>query len=123
VSTVDHPKHYNSHPSGVEAIDICEVLGFNLGNAIKYLFRADYKGTKLEDLKKAAWYLKRYAEGGVRWGVAHPKLHDVLRFEPHGAVLGDVLRILANHNGPHAALVRVEKEVSVEERKIDGGTR
>ena len=36
---VNHPKHYNSHPSGVECIDVVEVLSFNVGNAIKYLWR------------------------------------------------------------------------------------
>ncbi len=56
---VDHPKHYNSHPSGVECIDIVEHCSFNIGNVIKYLWRADHKGATLEDLKKAAFYLDR----------------------------------------------------------------
>lgn len=59
-NTVDHPSHYQ-HPSGVEAIDICEHLGFNLGNAYKYLARAGKKGPAAEDLRKAAWYLRREA--------------------------------------------------------------
>jgi len=58
-SAVDHPLHYNTHPSGVECIDIAEGFGFNLGNVIKYLWRADEKGAPLEDLLKAQWYLKR----------------------------------------------------------------
>ena len=60
MSTIDHPQHYQ-HPSGVEAIDICEHLGFNLGNAYKYLARAGKKGPAAEDLRKAAWYLRREA--------------------------------------------------------------
>jgi hypothetical protein len=56
---VNHPKHYTSHPSGVECITITEHMGFNVGNAIKYLWRADEKGAALEDLKKAAWYVQR----------------------------------------------------------------
>lgn len=60
-NTVDHPSHYQ-HPSGVEAIDICEHLGFNLGNAYKYLARAGKKGDRAEDLRKAAWYLRRQAD-------------------------------------------------------------
>lgn len=57
---VDHPRHYNSHPSGVEAIIICEHLTFNVGNAVKYLFRAGIKTPDpIEDLKKAAWYIAR----------------------------------------------------------------
>jgi hypothetical protein len=60
VEKIDHPKHYNSHPSGVEAIVICEHMSFNVGNAVKYLFRAGVKTPDpLEDLKKAAWYVNR----------------------------------------------------------------
>lgn len=57
--TVDHPAHYRSHPSGVECIQITEHMGFNLGNVIKYVWRADLKGNALEDLRKARWYLDR----------------------------------------------------------------
>jgi hypothetical protein len=55
---VNHPKHYNSHPSGVETITIVEHMNFNVGNAIKYLWRSDHKNG-LEDLRKAAWYVNR----------------------------------------------------------------
>lgn len=58
---VEHPKHYNSHPSGIEAILIAEHMNFCLGNVLKYIFRADLKGG-IEDLKKAAWYLDREIE-------------------------------------------------------------
>jgi hypothetical protein len=56
---VNHPKHYTEHPSGVECIQITEHMGFCLGNAIKYIWRADLKGDAIEDLKKAVWYIKR----------------------------------------------------------------
>lgn len=56
---VNHPKHYNDHPSGVECIDVVEHMSFNLGNAIKYIWRADLKGAAIEDLEKAAWYVNR----------------------------------------------------------------
>ena len=55
---VNKPKHYNSHPSGVECITVTEHMNFNVGNAIKYLWRTDHKNG-LEDLKKAAWYINR----------------------------------------------------------------
>ena len=58
---VDHPAHYNSHPSGVECITVVEHMTFNIGNAIKYLWRADHKNG-LEDLKKAEWYVRREIE-------------------------------------------------------------
>jgi Protein of unknwon function (DUF3310)/Helix-turn-helix domain len=47
------------HPSGVDCIEIAEGFGFNLGNVIKYVWRADLKSNDLEDLEKAAWYLSR----------------------------------------------------------------
>jgi Protein of unknwon function (DUF3310) len=58
---VDHPAHYNAHPSGVEAITITEWFSFNLGNAIKYAWRAGLKpGTDaITDLEKCRWYLDR----------------------------------------------------------------
>lgn len=57
---VSHPTHYNSHPSGIEAITITRHHNFNVGNVIKYLWRAGLKNgeTTLKDLRKAAWYLK-----------------------------------------------------------------
>ena len=56
---VNHPPHYTSHPSGVECITVIEHMGFNLGNAMKYIWRAGEKGNAIEDLKKAAWYVAR----------------------------------------------------------------
>ena len=56
---VNHPPHYTSHPSGVECIQITEHMGFNLGNATKYIWRADLKGSSVQDLEKAAFYIAR----------------------------------------------------------------
>ena len=56
---IDHPRHYTAHPSGVECIQITEHMGFCLGNAIKYIWRADLKADAIEDLRKARWYLDR----------------------------------------------------------------
>ena len=55
---INHPSHYNQ---GIEAIDYIEShkMGFNIGNVIKYVTRAKHKGTELQDLKKALWYLDR----------------------------------------------------------------
>lgn len=73
-ATVDHPDHYNKHPSGVECIDIVEHFPFNVGNTIKYLWRAGLKvsaGLLIpaatqqafnQDLQKAHWYLTRELE-------------------------------------------------------------
>lgn len=54
---VNHPKHYTKHPSGIECIQITRHMSFNLGNAVKYVWRADLKNG-VEDLKKAVWYLQ-----------------------------------------------------------------
>ena len=58
---VNHPSHYTQ---GIEAIDYIEShkMNFNIGNVIKYVTRAKHKGTELEDLKKASWYLNREIE-------------------------------------------------------------
>jgi len=57
--TVNNPKHYTSHPSGVECIEITEHMNFCLGNAVKYIWRASLKGKEIEDLRKARWYIDR----------------------------------------------------------------
>lgn len=54
---INHPKHYNNHPSGVEIITIIRSCSFNIGNAIKYLFRRNDKDNILENMKKALWYI------------------------------------------------------------------
>lgn len=54
-----NPRHYKSSPSGVECITVTRHMNFNLGNVVKYLWRAGLKdqAPTLQDLKKAAWYL------------------------------------------------------------------
>ena len=58
---VEKPEHYNQ---GIEVIDVIEdyKLNYHLGNVIKYICRAKFKGKELEDLKKAKWYLDREIE-------------------------------------------------------------
>ena len=61
---VNHPGHYTF--GTIESIDYIESCGFGyafeIGNVLKYVTRAEHKGTKLEDLKKARWYLDRAIE-------------------------------------------------------------
>jgi hypothetical protein len=54
---INHPPHYKQHPSGIECIQVTGYMSFNLGNAIKYIWRADHKGTSNNDLRKAIWYI------------------------------------------------------------------
>lgn len=62
---VNHPPHYTDGPpcpacgATIECITITERMDFNLGNAVKYLWRSDKKGKQIEDLKKSAWYINR----------------------------------------------------------------
>jgi Protein of unknwon function (DUF3310) len=64
---INHPKHYNLHPAGIEAIEVIEHFTFNVGTAAKYLWRAglkvspngDERDARIRDLKKAAWYIDR----------------------------------------------------------------
>lgn len=59
-SNVEHPKHYNSHDSGIECIEVVRHFNFNIGNVIKYLWRHGKKDPDktIEDLEKALFYLK-----------------------------------------------------------------
>ena len=56
---VDHPAHYGGADNLYEAIKVIDAwgLGFALGNSVKYICRSAHKGTQLEDLQKARWYL------------------------------------------------------------------
>jgi hypothetical protein len=55
VDLVNAPPHYTSHPSGIECIEITRHMGFNLGNAMKYIWRCDLKKNAVEDLRKAVF--------------------------------------------------------------------
>lgn len=59
LEAVNHPKHYNQ--GNIEVIDFIEDqgLGFSTGNAVKYICRHLHKGTPIQDLEKAIWYLRR----------------------------------------------------------------
>jgi len=57
---INHPVHYTLHASGVECVTIAEEFPYNLGNVIKYVWRAGLKSSNpIEDLKKAQWYIAR----------------------------------------------------------------
>lgn len=75
---VNHPDHYNANPSGVECIDVVEHMPFNVGNAVKYLWRAEEKDpSKIqEEYDKAIWYINREKQRLERKRV---KLVNVIR--------------------------------------------
>jgi hypothetical protein len=69
VDIVNQPPHYTEHPSGIECIQVTEHMGFNLGNAIKYIWRCDLKKDAIEDLKKAKWYIDREIDRRVKHNI------------------------------------------------------
>lgn len=66
--TVNHPQHYTAQ--AIECIQVTEHMNFCLGNAVKYIWRADLKGNAIEDLHKAVWYLEREIDRRTRGGHA-----------------------------------------------------
>lgn len=61
---VNHPSHYNNCPAKcdcgrrIECIDVTRHMSFNIGNAVKYLWRCELKNSSIEDLRKAKWYIE-----------------------------------------------------------------
>lgn len=110
---INHPLHYNKHPSGVEAIEVCQHLDFCLGNAVKYIWRAGMKGDHRQDLEKARWYLQRVAS---RFYLFQPTVGNVAdrarQMEPSGSVLFVALSFLMNNGSVLQVLERVEKELA-----------
>ncbi len=68
MSNINHPLHYNSLLAKckcgvqIECIDVVRNMNFNLGNVVKYVWRAEHKGSVIENLKKARWYLDNEIE-------------------------------------------------------------
>lgn len=101
---VDHPRHYNAHPSNIECIELIEHLPTNLGNAVKYLWRCGLKTTEtpLRDLKSARWYTEREIQRSRLYELEdepRPKTdvmwralaHRVIGAEDEGGILSDFL--------------------------------
>lgn len=93
---VNHPPHYIG--DGLQAIDVIEdwQLGFHLGNAAKYILRAGRKGSRVEDLEKAQWYIARAAVFGwppFEGSLSHADIAGAFSLSP---VLSDALALLLN---------------------------
>lgn len=99
-----NPRHYRDHASGIQCIEISEHLGFCLGNALKYCWRAGQKqGEPLtQDLEKALWYIGRESAGLLRhkrpWWCSYPAfvglkkdVSAVLAHEKEGTLLHRLL--------------------------------
>lgn len=122
---INRPPHYTSHPSGVEAIEITEHLGFCLGNATKYLFRFELKnGT--EDLRKAVFYLRREIQNRASgWTGPSPAvmalMDQVLAATPRGNIRVALVAIWRPDLYPYGtnsllrAVEAVEREIAERE--------
>ena len=93
---MNHPPHYGQHPTGIECIEIVEHFGFNLGNAIKYLWRAGLKegADEIQDLEKAEWYVRREINRRLA------PLHVVRTNSSHSDVAGNLPRHVPYDPGP-----------------------
>lgn len=107
---VNHPAHYNV--GRIEVIDAIEAwrLGFNLGNAVKYIARCEHKGAKLEDLEKARWYLNReisnvstVVEVANPTGLERVPAHIVEEADVLGVMRGDKIFIAKDRYVTNAA--------------------
>lgn len=83
---VNHPSHYTRY-QGMEVIDLTRQMGFNLGNAVKYIARAGLKDARkeVEDLQKAIFYI----EDEIKW-----TNHDRVSYEKYGEFVGILARQL-----------------------------
>lgn len=110
---VNHPAHYQ-RADGMEAIELCELLPFNEGNAIKYLWRAGRKGSAVEDLRKALWYAKRAHSGSWWWPkrAAHSEMVDRAYAGFDSALVADAIRHLA-HGDAESAIPSIETLIDV----------
>lgn len=86
-----NPNYYKQHPSGIEAIVITRQHNFDIGNAIKYLWRQGLKNEEgidnitksIEDCRKAIWYIKDHRDNWLRYGLKTPPLIPAERFSLH----------------------------------------
>lgn len=102
---VHHPKHYTSHPSGVECIEVTEHFNFCLGNAIKYIWRAGLKGEDaVQDLQKAIWYVQR----------------EISRLERDDINWDEIDEIIAKARAASAGPDQIEEDELKDEQTADG---
>ena len=118
---VNNPPHYTKHPSGVECIEIAEHMNFNIGSAVKYLWRCDEKGSAIENLQKAAWFIQREIERRheenpatycLRCGIPHPKDWECKRDKERTEKLGEWTTL--GHFRPDEPGLNLNFEVEVE---------
>lgn len=94
--------HYNKHPSGVECIDIIKHENFNIGNAIKYIWRRNHKGDPVGDLLKAIYYLEQEIAIYNILGVGNIDIHSQISGHLKG-IMGNVERVCTSSDDGYIA--------------------
>lgn len=118
---VDHPTHYQ-HPSGVEAIDLIEGLGFCLGTALKYLWRLGQKDDVRQDLEKARWYLRRAAENHTRCEpgrVDRALLRKVVDADPESVLAAVLEELDRGWGGPLGMQENARRAITIVEHALE----
>jgi hypothetical protein len=117
---INRPPHYNSHPSGQQCVTFSEHLGFNLGNAWKYVWRQGLKNDSVEDLRKSLWYLDRAIDNQtipLRRQADLPEsvyaAYEAFRHEGRGERLHNALKAMwgSQFTSEPAALLRYARKV------------
>ncbi|MDE2344429.1 MAG: DUF3310 domain-containing protein [Betaproteobacteria bacterium] len=98
---VHNPKHYTSHGSGVECIELVENLQFCVGNAVKYLWRKDLKGKHDQDKDKSIWYLQREIQRVNNHQIVVRRFHDYVKKHPGDVAAAIILKIATAPWMPH----------------------
>lgn len=113
---VNHPSHYTSHASGIEAADFCEHFSYNFGSALAYIWRSSLKDDRRQDLDKALWFLERESalmdwintvDTATNHLVIQPGTEALCRF-----LLGRIVKDETDH---HALLVECAGEMRMME--------
>ena len=107
---VEHPQHYLKHPSGLEVIDITRHHNFCVGNALKYIFRHEYKGKPVEDLRKAIQYIEfEIADIEKRQAEVELEVEEVAEEQAEPAFkVGDMVRHKTVASGDRGIVEEVE---------------
>lgn len=106
---INHPSHYEKACAKVEPIVLCEQLDFCLGNFVKYVLRADFKGHTKQDLEKARYYLLRAIANGIPDNILRLKN---LAYAYENDLLTDFFTCLENKEGFEVVLNSLNFEIA-----------
>jgi hypothetical protein len=125
---VNNPKHYTTHPSGIDCIQVVEHYDFCSGNAIKYVWRYNEKNNPVEDLKKGIWYVKRRIDMYKKeiWpefpkSTKQPEIQKLCKkyYESESdELIKEAVKLLMLHKYSRSSVEDLKKAIEYIERKI-----